>query len=293
MPITTQPNQTFEAVADGYDTGLTGTIGVRITDGAGATTTARVTAGITEYPAGSGIYQATLTAPGTSGQYVLVWDDGTTFATDDLLVTATALSAATGSLYVTSSELKAALGITATDYADAQVEIAVNAASRGIDQAVDQFFYPNAGTRYYTPEAYASSIEIAPLTTLTTVEVDLSGAGTYTTWTSQTDFWLEPVNNPEDGKPYERLSLRSQLQRSWPPYQHSVKVTGTFGWAEVPSEVRQFAMFFAEKLLYRTRHAPFGILTISGDIGAVARLARTDPDFAPLLGHLVRTRPFI
>jgi hypothetical protein len=71
-----------------------------------------------------------------------------------------------------------------------------------------------------------------------------------------------------------------------------VKVTGTFGWAEIPSEVRQYAKFLAGKLLYRTRHAPFGIVTVSGDIGAVARLARTDPDFDTLIGHLVKTRPF-
>lgn len=40
------PSSTFEATATGFATGLTGTIGVRILDNAGATTTATVTAGI-------------------------------------------------------------------------------------------------------------------------------------------------------------------------------------------------------------------------------------------------------
>ena len=64
--ITVQPSTSFEAVAQ-FDTGLTGTLGVRITDNAGATTLARTTAGITEYPAGSGIYAVTLTSPGAGG----------------------------------------------------------------------------------------------------------------------------------------------------------------------------------------------------------------------------------
>lgn len=82
-----KPSADFEAVAK-FPTGLAGTIGLRIIDNEGATTLDRFTAGITEYPAGSGIYQVTLTSPDTSGQYTLVWDDGNDhWATDDLVVT--------------------------------------------------------------------------------------------------------------------------------------------------------------------------------------------------------------
>lgn len=84
------PSTAFEAVADLGVTGLTP--GVRILDNAGATTTARVTAGISEYPSGSGIYYVSLTAPATAGQYTIAWDNGTqtagNFATEDLLVSA-------------------------------------------------------------------------------------------------------------------------------------------------------------------------------------------------------------
>jgi hypothetical protein len=287
-----QPSTSFEAVADGFAAGLTGTIGVRIIDNAGATTTARVTAGIAEYPAGSGIYQKTLTSPATAGQYSIVWDDTSSYATEDLTVTATTLGALTGNLYVTRDEVKTAFSITETDYADADVDRAVVAASRGIDRATKRFFYSQDGTRYYTPEHRASAVEIDDIYDLTTLEVDLSGTGTFTTWTENTDFLFQPVNNPEDNKPYERVKLRQQRQTYWPCYESGLKITGSFGWPEIPAEVRQFAVFFAGKLLYRTRHAPLGILTISGDIGAVAHLVRTDPDFAPLIGDLVKTRPF-
>lgn len=89
MAITTTTSATFEATATGFVTGLVGTIGVRVTDGQGATVTERSTAGITEYPAGSGIYTKTFTAPTAAGQFQIVWDSGgasPTWAVEELTV---------------------------------------------------------------------------------------------------------------------------------------------------------------------------------------------------------------
>src|SRR4051812_13027425 len=101
--ISAVANTTFEATAQ-FPTGLT--LGVRITDNQGATTTARTTVGITEYPAASGLYAITLTAPAAAGQYSVVWDDGTNFASEALEVSAAAgvagtVTAHAGSNYVT------------------------------------------------------------------------------------------------------------------------------------------------------------------------------------------------
>lgn len=61
---------TFEAVVDGFPTGLVGTLGVRILDTpGGAVVLARTTAGIAEAPAGSGLYGVSLTAPVAVGSY--------------------------------------------------------------------------------------------------------------------------------------------------------------------------------------------------------------------------------
>ncbi len=90
--IFAKPSTSFESTATGFPTGLTGTIGVRVTDGVGGTTIARTTSGIVETPAGSGIYVATLTAPVSIGQYQVTWDDAgspTTWAAEELTVTAT------------------------------------------------------------------------------------------------------------------------------------------------------------------------------------------------------------
>lgn len=91
MAILTRPGATIEASTPPIDTGLTGTLGVRVMDGQGTTTTARTTAGIVETPADSGIYVATLTAPDTAGDYLLVWDTGDDppeYFTEDLRVLA-------------------------------------------------------------------------------------------------------------------------------------------------------------------------------------------------------------
>lgn len=90
----------MEASASGFNTGLVGTIGVRVTDGQGATTISRFTTGIVESPAGSGIYTATFTSPASVGQYEVVWDDGgspATWASENLTVTASGSVPVTGS----------------------------------------------------------------------------------------------------------------------------------------------------------------------------------------------------
>ncbi len=90
MSLSVQPSVTFSPTCDGFATGLTGTIGVRIDQGA-SVSVARTTSGIVEYPASSGIYVATITAPADSGSYQIVWDDGgTMFAVEDLTVTGVA-----------------------------------------------------------------------------------------------------------------------------------------------------------------------------------------------------------
>ena len=60
MSLTVSPNTDFEAVAQGFDTGLVGTIGYSIEDGDGVTVVAFTTSGIVETPEASGIYTASI-----------------------------------------------------------------------------------------------------------------------------------------------------------------------------------------------------------------------------------------
>lgn len=92
MSIYVAPGATFEASAANFDSGLVGTIGVRLTNGQGGDTIPRTTSGIVEFPAASGIYSVTLTAPSVAGQYQVIWDDGATpagWASEEVVVTVT------------------------------------------------------------------------------------------------------------------------------------------------------------------------------------------------------------
>ncbi len=304
MPVTAAPSTSFETVADGFSTGLTGTIGVRVIDNDGATTIARVTAGIVEYPASTGIYQKTLTAPATSGQYTLVWDDGTNYATDDLVITPGAAVGSTGSIYATREELKQALSASGTTYLDDDLDDALNAASRAIDDVTDRRFFPTTETRVYTADyphgrwAYPSyaiqTLEIDDLNTLTTLKVDNDGDGVYeTTWVNGTDFLLDPPNAPLIGYPYERVLLSRHGGQVFPVWNDAIQIAGSFGFATCPPEVKQYTKIFAAQLMLRSRQAPFGILMAGVEIGAMTRLSRFDPDFDRLLGHLVKPSQLI
>lgn len=292
-----QPSTSFEATAQ-FDTGLAGTLGVRITDNAGNTTLARQTAGIAEYPAGSGLYAVTLTSPGTAGQYSLVWDDGTNWAEDELVVTtATVLSTiGSGNLYVTADDLKTILGIDADTYADIAVDAAVSAASRAIDGYKGARYYATTETRYYTAASRLQPrLYLGDLVSVSSVTVDTDDDGSYdTTWTEGTDFYLDPPNAALESLPKRELVLYERAGRNFPDSQLAVKVTGSFGWAATPALVQQAAILLANRLLTRTRTAPLAIqVATAGEAVSMARLGHIDPDVAFLLDQLPSSRPAV
>lgn len=90
MTVVAEQNAAYETTTFPglFDSGLVGTIGVRLMDNQGATVVARTTAGILESPAGSTIYvKPDAVAPAAVGQYTITWDDGAgTWATEDLVV---------------------------------------------------------------------------------------------------------------------------------------------------------------------------------------------------------------
>lgn len=290
------PSATFENTFAPAETGLVGTIAFGIYDGDTAIQALATTA-INEIGT-TGAYIATRTAPGTAGQYVLIWSldgslDPDQIFIEDLLVTSEegAAIGGTSNLYVTADELKEILQLTGETFADSAIDIAVSAASRACDAYKKKRgtgFYPTAGTRYYSPGVYDLEAPIDDLVSLTSVTIDADGDGSYdTTWVNGTDFYLGPVNAAADGRPYKRIVLRPQAARTFPPYINGVKVIGTFGWAETPIEVKQAAILIANHLLYRTREAPLGVLVAAGaEAVAMARLGRIDAAAALLLDQI-------
>lgn len=198
--------------------------------------------------------------------------------------------------YVTAAELKQTLSLQGQTFADADVALAVAAASRGVDDACGRRFWLDTDAnqvRYYdATDPWLCRID--DLVELTGVAVDQNGTGIYDqAWTIGVDFTLTPVNAQADDRPWELLNRHPQgryvMPTGWP---RAVRVTGRFGWPEVPAGVKSATSIIAARLLKRAREAPFGVATIGIDAGSgmmhSARVAARDPDLRFLLSGVQR-----
>lgn len=194
-------------------------------------------------------------------------------------------------VYLELEEMRQALSQTGT-YADPTFRRALLAASRGIDRVCERRFWRDTDAnqvRYYTPSS-TSLVVVDDVETITSLQVDQDGDGTFEeTWTANTEYLAEPLNAATDGWPFTRLETHPAGGKSFPGYPRSVKVTGRFGWPEVPAEIIQATSILAHILSRRERDAPFGIQT-GGIDGAAVRIARTDPQVGMLTAPFVRHR---
>lgn len=193
--------------------------------------------------------------------------------------------------YVTSAALKATLSLTGETFADADIAVALESASRGIDALCNRRFYLDADAnqvRYYRPMTSART-RIDDLVTLTAVAVDRGGTGAFAeSWTVNTDFVLTPYNADADGRPWGWIEVHPTAGRRFPvEYPRSVRVTGRFGWPAFPPAIVEATSVLAAKLLRRAREAPFGVVAVGLD-GAAVRVASMDPDVRFLVAPFVR-----
>jgi hypothetical protein len=172
---------------------------------------------------------------------------------------------------------------------------AILAASREVDAICGRYFYQDAGTsiRYFWPDNQGQ-VCIDDLSTATglAVAVDSAGDGTWgETWTITTDFFLEPINQTQDGIsgwPYTALAA-TFVNYYFPLHSRSylrpsVRVTGRWGWAQVPDPVKQ-ATFIIAAFNYWLGGVPSGAQT--GDFGVVR--PRENPVIQQLLGPYSKT----
>lgn len=193
--------------------------------------------------------------------------------------------------YITSDEMKATLEITGETYADADITTAIEAASRVIDTYKGTRFFPTSETRTYSApdDCGGRSLSIYDLNNSagSTVSFDMDGDGVYeTVLVADTDYYLEPRDAELTGKPWNTITLRTQANRQWPPYQYGVQVEGSFGWATAPGQVTEACSILANRYLKRARETPYGIVTIGTDALAMARLGKIDPDVAFMLDNV-------
>ncbi len=170
---------------------------------------------------------------------------------------------------------------------DTAIEAAILTASRQIDEYCQRFFYregtvASPSVRYYTATS-PWILEIDDLVSLSAVNTD-TGFDTplqyAQSWDIASDIMLEPVNNDKKGWPYTRLLAVGQYV--WPYFfPQTCKITGVFGFPEIPYEVQLACKIQASRLFVR-KQSPFGIAG-SVELGTVRLNSRLDPDVEMLL----------
>jgi hypothetical protein len=193
--------------------------------------------------------------------------------------------------YITSSNFKTRFGITvATD--DTRIAAHITAASLEIDSMCGRQFGPGtpATVRYFSPDS-STRVRIDDASTITAVAVDDGDDGTYaTTWTVTTDYMTEPFNgvgpNGQTGWPATQLlAVGSSYHFPTCHLRPAVKVTGTFGWTAVPTDIVEATYLLAHRL-YFERDVPSGNLPGSAEFGGAP--LRRPWTVERLLHHYVR-----
>jgi len=258
------------------------TAALTITDPTGAVTTPSVT------HSGTGTYTANVACTVT-GIWTYLWE-GTGTASDAVAGTWTVTTVSLGQRYCSVEELKSRLGIPdASD--DLELQLAVESASRSVDEVCRRYFYRGTGTRTYIPESISRQ-NLDDLVSVTSLNVDRDGDGVYEeAWVQGTDYALEVApgkyNTAAKGEQWPYTSAVVITGGKLFPYvwmwSHldRVQVTGVFGWPAVPLNVKGAALLLASDMFAR-KDAKFGVAGFS-EFGVVR--IQQDPMLITLLGN--------
>ena len=189
--------------------------------------------------------------------------------------------------YATLAQVKASLRITDT-VDDDLLELAIESASREIDAVCERNFFSTAGTRIYTPrDSYV--VEIDDVVSVTSVKSSGAADGIFdTTWTT-TDYQLEPLNGIAGGIAVPYSFIRAVGDFTWPVSgkEATVQVVGTFGFASVPTAIKQATILLASRI-FKRNDSPLGVAGF-GDIGVI-RVGRVDPDVEAMIHAYKKVR---
>ena len=198
--------------------------------------------------------------------------------------------------YATLAEVKAAARIT-DDIDDSLLETAIESSSRDIDAYTERVFFntgATAVTRIYIPENIFL-LETDDIISVTSIKTDTTGEGGFDqTWAS-TDYQLEPLNGIVGGIATPFTRVRAVGDYLWPIYeprdinagQASVQIVARFGFASIPSAIKQ-ATILSSLRAYKRYESPTGVLGFS-DMGVV-RVGRLDPDVERLVAPYRKIR---
>lgn len=191
--------------------------------------------------------------------------------------------------YATLAEVKAAARIT-DSIDDSLLETAIESSSRDIDAYTERVFFntgATAVTRIYIPENIFL-LETDDIISVTSIKTDTTGEGGFDQTWATTDYQLEPLNGIVGGIATPFTRVRAVGDYLWPIYeprdinagQASVQIVARFGFASIPSAIKQ-ATILSSLRAYKRYESPTGVLGFS-DMGVV-RIGRLDPDVERLI----------
>jgi len=188
--------------------------------------------------------------------------------------------------YATLADVKAALRIT-DSVDDSLLEISIEAASREIDGWCERVFTSSTATRIYRPTD-VFTVEVDDLQSITTLKTDSDGSGVFDVTWETTDYQLNPLNGLAGGISTPYTQVRAIGQYLFPIYEPrnvnsneaSVQINGVWGWASIPTAVKQACIILSMRQ-FKRYDSPTGVMGF-GDLG-VMRIGRVDPDIEKLL----------
>jgi len=189
--------------------------------------------------------------------------------------------------YITLNLLKSSLSID-DNIDDEFLELAIESASRQIDQACERQFFQTSATRIYAPrDPYVC--EIDDLLSLTSLKSSSDADGTFDITFQPKDYQLEPLNGIVGGieSPSTRIRVTDEYLFVTDGGEATVQVEGTFGWDAIPVQIQQATLILASRLFER-RNSPLGVAGF-GDLGAI-RVSKIDADIDNLIGPFKKVR---
>ena len=195
--------------------------------------------------------------------------------------------------YCSLADVKSALRIQDT-VDDSLLELSIEAASREIDGFCERVFTSSTAVRVYRPTD-VFTVETDDIQSITTLKTDTNGDGAFEITWSTSDFQLEPLNGISGGIKSPFYIIKAVGEYLFPIYEPrnvnsndaSVQVSGVFGFATVPTAIRQATILLAMRQ-FKRYDSPTGVMGF-GDLG-VMRVGRVDPDVEKLLMPFRRMR---
>ncbi len=189
--------------------------------------------------------------------------------------------------YCTLQQLKDSLRIS-DNVDDTMLELAIETASRQIDDYCERVFYSTSATRYFVPrDSYVC--ETDDIVSITTLKTSAAANGTYDITWATSDYQTEPLNGIAGGISSPVTHIRAIDDYLFPldNGEATVQVVGTFGWSAVPTAIK-YATLLLSSRLFKRMDSPLGVAGI-GDLGVI-RVSRIDPDIDALIAPFKKMR---